>query len=168
MNHYILKTLNAKQFQLFENENMIGEVSFKNRMSYKAEISLSGTTAYTLEPQGFFGNKIAVKDRSRKVIEMKQNWQGRIILNALFENFSRTFIFKHKGVFKTGFLLTDEAGLELIDIDQEFFWKKLHYEYRLSVHPAIDKYEYKFAMILLTCYCIIYYKRRDSDASIAT
>jgi len=167
MSDYKVKTIDSKHISLTKNEVSLGDLKYKSRYSFKAEVKMADASAYRFEPKGFWGSTIELKDRFRTVLYFKQNWKGKIIINALFENFNRQFILKQKGVFKSGYVLSDINDRVFIDVTADFKWKKFNYDYTLSVNPELDKLEYKYILLLTAVYCINYYLRRNA-AMIAT
>jgi hypothetical protein len=163
MSDYIVKTIDTKHFSLTQNELPLGDLKYKSRFSFKAEVNLADASAYKFEPKGFWGNTIELKDRYRTVLYFKQNWKGKIIINALFENYNRQFTLKQKGVFKSGYVLCDVNDRVLLDVTANFKWKKFNYDYILSVNPELDKLEYRHILLLTSIYCINYYLRRNAS-----
>ncbi len=162
MSDYIVKTIDTKHFSLTKNELPLGEMKYKSRFSFKAEVKMADASVYKFEPKGFWGNTIELKDKYRVVLYFKQNWKGKIIINALFENFNRQFTLKQKGIFKSGYVLCDVNDRVLLQVTANFKWKKFNYDYILSVNPELDKLEYNHILLLTSIYCINYYLRRNA------
>jgi hypothetical protein len=162
---YMVKSINAKQFCMTKNDKIIGVLKYKNRFSFKAQMTMADASIYTLEPKGFFGNTIELKDNRRVLLSFKQNWKGKIVISAVFENFNRQFIFKHKGIFKTGYLLTDKDDYELAGIQPQFKLKKFNYDYIISANVLLDKFDYKEILLLTTIHCANFERRRNSAAA---
>jgi hypothetical protein len=165
MTEYTVKSITGKHFCMTKDDKIVGELKYKNRFSFKAEITMSDSSGYKLEPKGFWGMTIELKDKYRVLLSFKQNWKGRIVISALFENFNRQFIFKHKGIFKTGYLLTDKDDYELATIQPHFKLKKFNYDYTITANETLDKFDYKETLLLTTIHCANYLMRRDSAAA---
>jgi hypothetical protein len=165
MTEYMVKPVNAKDFCMTQNDKIVGELKYKNRFYVKAQIFMADSKIYALEPKGFFGNTVELRDRHRVLLSFRENWRGRIVIGVMFENFNRTFIFKHRGILKAGYVLTNADDNELATIMPQFKLKKFNYDYTITAHEAMDHFGYKEVLLLTCIHCANYLRRRDSTVA---
>jgi hypothetical protein len=164
MTEYSVKPVHAKVFCMTKNDTLIGELKYNNRFYNKGQIVMADSTRYMIEPKGFFGNSVELKDNRGVLMRFKQNWIGRITIISFFEPYERSFMFKYKGILKAGCVLTDVDNNELASILQKFKFKNFNYEYSITAHEMMDRIVYKEILLMICINCTQYLRRRDSAA----
>jgi hypothetical protein len=139
-----------KTFRLTDNENLLGELAYKNLFSYKAEITLTNSDRYDIKSVGFFGTSIAVTKNETEIANLKMNWKGQIVMTFQDE---QEFVFKAKGVFHNKYVIENKEEEELIRFDPTFNWGKFNYNYEISY----DKRPQDILFVLLGVYAANYY-----------
>ena len=139
-----------KTFRLTDNENLLGELAYKNLFSYKAEITLANSDHYDIKSVGFFGTNIAVTKNETEIADLKMNWKGQIVMT--FQD-GQEFVFKAKGVFHNKYVIENKEEEELIRFEPKFNWGKFNYNYEISY----DKKPQDILFVLLGVYAANYY-----------
>ena len=139
-----------KTFRLTDNEHLLGELTYKNLFSYKAEIILTHADHYDIKPVGFFGTSIAVTKNETEIANLKMNWKGQIVMT--FQD-GQEFVFKSKGLFHNKYVIENKEGEELIQFDPKFNWSKFIYNYEI----LYDKKPQDLLFVLLGVYAANYY-----------
>ncbi|MCI1186887.1 hypothetical protein MON38_05605 [Hymenobacter sp. DH14] len=62
MQHYQVKSVDTKHFRLTQADTEIGELEYDSWFSFTAEIMLADRTRYAIQPKGFWGTTIEIKD----------------------------------------------------------------------------------------------------------
>ena len=138
-----------KTFRLADNEQLLGELTYKTLFSYKAEITLTNSDHYDIKSVGFFGTSIAVTKNEMEIASLKMNWKGQIVM--IFQD-GQEFVFKAKGVFHNKYVIENKEE-ELIRFDPKFNWGKFNYNYEISY----DKKPQDILFVLLGVYAANYY-----------
>lgn len=156
MGQYKANSTNAKNFKLtFKNEN-IGELIYKKWHSFKADILMEDGKKYQLEPKGFWGSIIGLKDGTKTLLSFTMGWNG-IEINTFFDYKKATYLLKLNGLLSNKFVLIDVNNYELLAAESDFKWKKLNYDYNIETSRVFDKLENKDLLLLTILHCINYY-----------
>jgi hypothetical protein len=139
-----------KTFRLTDNEQLLGELTYKSLFSYKAEITLTNSDHYDIKSVGFFGTSITVTKNEIEIANLKMNWKGQIVIT--FHN-DQEFVFKAKGVFPINYVIENKEEEELIRLVPNFNWGKFNYNYEIS----FDKKPQDMLFVLLGVYAANYY-----------
>ena len=139
-----------KTFRLTDNEELLGQLAYKNLFSYNAEITLTNSDHYEIKPVGFFGTSITVTKNETEIANLKMNWKGQIVLT--FQD-GQEFVFKAKGVFHNKYVIENKEEEKLIQFDPKFNWSKFNYNYDISY----DKKPQDILFVLLGVYASNYY-----------
>ena len=74
MGHYKANATNSHNFSLTFDNQKVGELVYKKWYSFSAEIQMTDSTKYQLEPKGFWDSKIELKDDTQTLLEFKMGW----------------------------------------------------------------------------------------------
>jgi hypothetical protein len=156
MGQYKANATNSKNFSLtFENQ-IIGELIYKEWYSFNAEILLSNGAKYQLESKGFWNSIIELKDDTKTLLEFKMGWKG-IIIKTFFNDKENTFLLKLNGLLSSKFVLIDTDKTELLVAETDFKWNKLNYDYNIETTQDFDNFYKKELLLLSILHCINYY-----------
>jgi len=139
-----------KSFQLTDNEQLLGQLTYKNLFSYNAEITITNSDSYEINPVGFFGTSITVTKNEMEVANLKMNWKGHIVMS--FQN-GQEFIFKVKDGFHEKYVVENKEGEKIIQFEPKFNWSKFDYNYEI----LYDKKPQDILFVLLGVYTSNYY-----------
>lgn len=157
MAEYQAKSLNSLSFELTRDNGSIGKLSYKNWFTFSALVEMADHRAYQVEPKGFWGTTIEVKDADKLLLSFSMNWHGDIVVQTYFNNQNNGYLFKHRGLLKESFILADQAGTELLEMKPDLKWKKLSYEYQIITFKNFESLPAQ-ELLLLTClHCANYY-----------
>ena len=90
------KSTDKKTLQLTENGQQLGELIYESLFSLKAEINLTNSDLYEVQPVGIFGTSITVTKNGIEIANLKMNWRGHIVFS--FQD-GKEFVLKAKGIF---------------------------------------------------------------------
>ena len=139
-----------------ENEK-IGELNYDNWFSFKFELLLTTGEAFQVEPKGFWGTTIELRKAGVVLLNFKMHWDGNIIIKTRFENEESNYNLKYKGIFKTSFVLQDENEKVFLEIQPDFQWSKLSYDYIISTTDEFDQISHNKVLLLTTVHCANYF-----------
>jgi hypothetical protein len=140
----------SKTFRLTENEQLLGELTYKSLFSYDAEIVLANSDRYAIKPVGFFGAAISVTKDGTEAANLKMNWKGQIIIT--FPS-GQELVFKAKGVFHNVYVLENKEEEKLMQFNPKFNWGKFNYNYEITY----DRKPQEMLLVLLGVYASNYY-----------
>ena len=157
MKEYKVKSADTKHFSLTINDQEIGRLIYEKWFSFKAEMFLGGSNIYQIEPKGFWGTTIELKQNEKNLLNFKMNWNGNIIINTRFDETERDFILKHKGILKDSYVLLNKEEEQLLVIQPDFKWSKFNYDYTISTTDNFDNLSFNGILLLTTIHCVNYY-----------
>lgn len=157
MKVYKVRSADTKNFSVTTNDQEIGKLKYGKWFSFKAEMIVEGGMTYQIEPKGFWGTTVELKQDETILLNFTMNWNGNIIINSRFDETERDFILKHKGIFKESYILTNKEGEDLLVIKPDFKWNKFNYDYDIVTTDHFDKLSFNTILLLTTIHCVNYY-----------
>jgi len=153
------KSTDRKTFQLTENGQQLGELTYENLFSFlKAEIKLTNSDLYEVNPAGVFGTSIIVTKNGIEIANLKMNWRGQIVFS--FQE-GQELVLKAKGIFfHNKYILENKDEEKLIQFDPKFNWSKFDYNYDITY----DKKPQNILLVLLGVYASNYFIASMSGA----
>lgn len=144
-------------FDVIKDDQLFGKLTYKSWFKFNAVIELAINASYQVEPKGFWGTTIEVRDGENVVLKFKMNWSGEIVILTNHNNIEAGYIFKHKGIFKNSFFLTDQEGTELLVLKPHLKWKKMNYEYQITSSDTFETLPNKELLLMNSLHCANYY-----------
>ncbi|MGV3503445.1 MAG: hypothetical protein ACO1O1_07030 [Adhaeribacter sp.] len=157
MTQYQAKLLNSLTFEVTKEDELVGKLTYESWFKFNALIEIANNSTYQVEPKGFWGTTIQVKDGEKVVLEFSMNWNGEIILQSYFAGLEKDYIFKHKGIFKESYLLIDRDGVEQLVMKPDLKWKKMDYEYQVTTSETFEALSNKEILLMASLHCANYY-----------
>ena len=157
MTEYQAKSNNSLSFDVTKDDKLIGKLSYKSWFKFNAVIEIANNTNYQVEPKGFWGTTIELKDGEKVLLKFKMNWNGEIVVQTYFNDFEKGYIFKHRGVFKESFILIDQEGIELLVMKPHLRWNKMNYEYQITTSDTFETFSNKEVLLMTSLHCANYY-----------
>lgn len=157
MAEYKAKSGSSLNFELTQGDQLIGKLIYKSWFKFNAGIELSDNISYQVEPKGFWGTTIELKDNEKVLLKFTMNWNGQIVINTYFDGTDKSYVFKHKGLFKESYILVDEDGTELMVMKPQMKWKNLSYEYDVSTSDEFEALTYHKILLMISLHCANYY-----------
>lgn len=154
---YQARSSNTLSFEVSKADQSIGILSYKSWFKFNAVIQLANNSTYQIEPKGFWGTTIELKGGDNVLLKFKMNWNGEIIIQTYFDTVEQDYVFKHRGVFKESFIVTDKEGTELLVMKPHFKWNKMNYEYGITTLEAFDAFPNNEILLLNALHCANYY-----------
>ncbi|MDR6403301.1 MULTISPECIES: hypothetical protein [Chryseobacterium] len=156
MAEYQAKSINSLYFEVTNNDKLIGKLIYKNWFKFSAEIEILNSK-YQIEPKGFWGTTVELRDGGNVLLKFTMNWNGDIVVHTYFNNIEKDYVFKYRGIFKDSFALTDEHGTELLIMKPNFKWNSLNYEYQITTTDAFENFSQKGTLLINSLHCANYY-----------
>jgi len=90
------------------------------------------------------------------------NWNGSVIIDAKLGDVESHYIFRNKGILKSGYVLLDSEEEVLAVIQPDFKWSAFNFDYDITTSEVFDGFEHTVkghdALLLLTIvHCANYY-----------
>lgn len=157
MAEYYAKSSNSLSFEVTREERLIGKLTYTSWFKFNAVIEIADGRTYQVEPKGFWGTTIELKDHERVLLKFRMNWNGEIVVQTYFDGIKNGYLFKHRGIFKESFVLTDQDGVELIIIKPHLKWTSMNYEYQITTSDAYETFPEKEIVLINALHCANYY-----------
>ncbi|UOQ71787.1 hypothetical protein [Hymenobacter cellulosilyticus] len=157
MADYLIKSTDTRTFTLLAEAAVLGELKYTEWFSFKAMLVLTNGPSLRIEPRGFWGTTIEAKDGDVVVLSFKMNWDGNIVLKSRLGGTNRAFVLKNQGLTKSGYVLLDKHGQELLTIRPDFKWNKINNDYSVSSSELFETFASKETLVLMAIHCANYY-----------
>ncbi|HCM33267.1 hypothetical protein [Chryseobacterium sp.] len=164
MAEYYAKSNNSLNFEVTNDDKLIGTLSYKNWFKFNAIIDIAAYKSYQVEPKGFWGTTIELKDGEKVLLKFRMNWNGEIIVQTYFDGVKESYVFKHRGIFKESFVLTDKIGSELVIMKPNFKWNLMGNEYQMITSDTFENLSNKEVLMMISLHCANYYMSMMSAA----
>lgn len=165
MAEYQAKPSSSLVFDLTQGDKSIGKLSYKGWFKFDALIEMANSSTYPVEPKGFWGTTIELKDNGKVLLKFNMNWSGEVVIQTYFQDIEKGYVFKHRGIFKESFTLTDQEGIELLVMKPHLKWKLLNYEYEITTADKFESFPNKDVLLLTTLHCANYYMSMTSSGT---
>lgn len=166
MAEYYAKSSNSLSFEVTREEKLIGKLTYTSWFKFNAVIEIADGQTYQVEPKGFWGTTIELKDHERVLLKFRMNWNGEIVVQTYFDGVKSGYLFKHRGIFKESFVLTDQEGVELMIIKPNLKWASLNYEYQITTSDAFETFPEREIVLINALHCANYYMSMIASAVI--
>ncbi|MBB6329627.1 hypothetical protein HNP24_000577 [Chryseobacterium sediminis] len=157
MAEYYAKSSNSLSFEVTKEETLIGKLTYASWFKFNAVIEIADGQSYQVEPKGFWGTTIELKDHERVLLKFRMNWNGEIVVQTYFDGVKNGYLFKHRGIFKESFVLTDQDGVELMILKPHLKWASMDYEYHITTSDAFETFPDKEIVLINALHCANYY-----------
>ena len=118
-----------KTFQLKDNEKLLGQLIYKNLLSYNAEIILTNSDSFEIKTSGISGTSITVSKNEIEIANLKLSWKGNIVMT--FQD-GKEYVFKCKGTFHRYYIIENTNEEKLIQFKPIFNLGKFRYNFEIS------------------------------------
>jgi hypothetical protein len=152
MTGYHAKSNSSLSFDLTKDDKIIGKLSYSSGFKFNALIEIANSN-YKVEPKGFWGTTIELKDKEKVLLKLKMNWNGQIVVQTYFNDIEKGYVFKHRGFFKESFILADQEGIEPLVMKPQVKWNKLNYEYQVTISDIFESFSNKEILLMISLHC---------------
>lgn len=157
MAEYQANSTSQLNFDITKGDVLIGKLIYKSWFKFNATIELANNKSYEIEPKGFWGTTIEVKESDNVLMKFKMNWKGEILIQLISNHIEKGFLFKHRGIFKESFLLADDQASELLVMKPHIKWNKMNYQYTLTTSDSFESFDAKELLLIASLHCANYY-----------
>lgn len=157
MEQYQAKSVDTKHFRLMKDGTEMGRLEYESWFSFKAEITLADHTRYAVQPKGFWGTTIEIKQQEQLLLDFKMDWKGQILIRTIFDGPEDYYILRQKGLFKSTFVLLHQEETELLQLEPDLKWSKMSYDYQITTTDGFAPLARKELLLLTAIHCANYY-----------
>lgn len=157
MAEYQTKSTDSLSFDVTKDNKSIGKLSYKSWFKFNAVIELANNRSYQVTPKGFWGTTIELWDAEKRLLKFGMNWNGDIVIQTFFNDFEKEYAFKHHGIFKSSFVLTDQEETELLVMKPHLKWSLMNYEYEITTSETFEALPEREILLMNSIYCANYY-----------
>jgi hypothetical protein len=158
MKKYQAISTDTRHFNVLCEDKAIGKLNYVKWFSMQAEIILDqDTSSYKIAAKGPWSATMVLSKDDIALLNFKINWSGQIIISTNFDGLEKNYTLKHKGMFKSAYLLLDDAGEELMEIQPDFKWSKLSMDYAIFANDNFDKIKQKELLVITIVHCTNYF-----------
>ncbi|WBA43686.1 hypothetical protein [Hymenobacter canadensis] len=157
MADYQVKSHSTRTFTLREADAVLGELTYTEWFSFKALLNLSDSPPLQIEPKGFWGTTIELKEQGEVLLSFKMHWNGNILLKSRMGGVNQTFVLKSRSLLKNEYVLLNKADQQLLLIRPDFRWNSANYDYTISSNEDFEALAAKHVLLLIAVHCTNYY-----------
>lgn len=157
MAEYQAKSNSALCFDLTQGDKLIGKLSYKSWFQFNALIEMTNNRNYQVEPKGFWGTTVELKDNEKLLLKFQMNWNGEIVIQTYFNAIEKGYVLKHKGFFKESFILVDSEEIQFLIMKPHVKWSKMSYEYQITTSEVFELFPDKEVVLMASIHCANYY-----------
>jgi hypothetical protein len=157
MAEYQAKSISPLKFELTQNDHLIGKLLYKSWFKFDASIVMANNANYQVEPKGFWGTTIEIKENEKVLLKFQMNWSGEIVIQSYSNDTEKGYVFKHRGLFKESYVLENQEGLELLVMKPSLKWSKMSYEFHITTTDAFESFSDKEVLLMTSLHCANYY-----------
>lgn len=168
MAEYLVKSTDARTFTMLANATVLGGLKYTEWFSFKSLLTLTDGTTYRIEPKGFWGTTIELKDEETVWLSFKMHWNGTIVLKSKLGGVNKAFVLKNQGVLKNHYTLLDKDGQELLTIQPDFKWSKVNHDYTVNSTELFETLAAKHVLLLAAIHCANYYMHMMVSSTMIT
>lgn len=139
-----------------------GRLVYKNRFSSKARIVDPELGSFEIVPVNFWKTQVEVRDDTRAFVLLKRKWNGVTLVQTCFGANEEEYTFRHKGFFKSRYLLLDKDEREMLVVKTLFIWKKFWYNYTIEVNDSFRRRSHHRLLTTLMVYLCKEHKSRQA------
>ncbi len=161
---YQAKLNDSKSFEVTQDNNLIGKLTYQSWFKFNASAMLGNGSTYQIEPKGFWGTTIELKDNEKVLANLKMHWNGDIVIQVDLTNVETGYVLKPKGLFNISFLLSDQNKNDLLVMKPHLKWNKLHCEYEIESSQDFEESSDKSLLLLISLHCANYYMSMASGS----
>jgi hypothetical protein len=154
---YQAKLNDSMSLEVTQSDNFIGRLTYESWFKFNSSLVLSGGSTYRIEPRGFWGTTIELKDNEKVLAIFTMHWNGEIVIQADLTNTQSGYVLKPKGLFNQTFLLADHNKTVLLTMKPHLKWNKLRCEYQIESSKDFESSADKSLLLLLSIHCANYY-----------
>jgi hypothetical protein len=153
MSQYSAKLSDTLTFELIKNEKIIGKLKYAKWFSFSVNLEIESSSEFKIEPTGFWGTTMELKDNCKVLLKFQMNWKGEIVVQSFLDNIENGFILKNIGILNDSIILIDKDGLELMTIEPHYKWKYMNYEYKINTTEIFDIKTNQDILLLAAIHC---------------
>jgi hypothetical protein len=153
MKEYIVKSEKGRKYRLFDGVRELGLLSYSKWFSMNSEIEFSDYKKLSVISTGFWNNRMIIKNNDFEVASFKMTFKGGILITTK----SKVYRLKPKGIFKSGFVLTDETNETLLTADYRLIWKAMTNDFTFVSSEAFEGISDKETLLMIVLAAANYY-----------
>lgn len=142
--------INKKTYQLMDNGQCEGQLTYIKSFSRKAQITLKNQECYQIKPLGFLKKGISITCNDKEIATLHANWKGQIIINYPDKG---KYVFKTKGLFNKSYTIENSKRKTVLQCKPRTKWGKLQCDYDISYCSMAEQ-----SFILTGIYAANYYR----------
>jgi len=159
---YQAKSTNSLIFDLTQDDRFIGRLRYKSWLKFDASIEMANHKYYHVEPRGFWGTTVELKENEQVLAKFTMNWNGEIVIRTFDNSVEKGYILTHKGIFKESFVLVNQNGTELLIMKPNLEWFKMSSEYQIIANDDFERLQNKELLLMTSLQSANYYMSLSS------
>ncbi len=146
-----MKTIDSKNYVLEQNKTFLGKFTYDSSFSSnKATIQMENEPTCRIENESAWKSDFITKQNDTPLFRSKMNWHSNMIVSTLKEKEKKSYTLKSKGFWGCTHALLDQNSNELLEIKQEYQWRKFNYDYAITSSETFEALNHKTPLLFST------------------
>ncbi|MFN8273405.1 MAG: hypothetical protein U0X58_00835 [Flavobacteriaceae bacterium] len=166
MKPYKITALVPGQYQVCQEDQIIGHWIYPKWHERQSEIKLSDGRVWQVKPKSFWGNATEIFDAHGILAEFKMCWNGSMEIQIFKPEQTYVFYFQLKGFWKTSYRLLNQNRQELCTLIPDVKWNRTHYDLSIETSDEFEQLESKDIILFAMVLCANYHIKSISSAAV--
>lgn len=166
MKPYKITALVPGQYQVCQENHIIGHWIYPQWYAKQSEIKLSDGRIWQVKPKSFWSNATEIFNAQGNLAEFKMRWNGSMEIQIFKPEQKEVFYFKQKGFWKTSYTLFNSNRQELCSLKPHIKWNRTHYDLTIEASDEFEQLESKEIILFAMILCADYHIRSISSAAV--
>lgn len=145
-------TNDSKTIVFLQEQKVMGKLLYTGFFSRKATILDSENREYSIHSPGFWKSSFDVSENGKAVMSFKKRWNGITRVKTFFGSGETGYIFRHKGFFKSRYVLQDKDDREMAVVRVRFKWKGFRYNFDIEINDSLKQESRHFLLVALAVF----------------
>lgn len=155
----------SKVYQLFQEENLLGTLTYPKWYSSNAELQTNAYSNLSFVKESFWDGLLVLKDGETVLLDMKLGWSG-LYINTYFSGQEQRYVLNTGSLLNYKFSLQDMEGHDQLSILVKFSFKNFKTFYELQVNEKLISSAERDVLTLAALHGVNYYLRYIVTAAI--
>lgn len=157
----------SKTIVFYEENHTVMKLVFTGRFSNKASIIDKNDQVFKIAPVDFWKTKLEVRHNQQCLFTIKKRWNGTAEISTNKDSMSSLLLFKHKGFFRSRYIIQDKDDRELAAVRSKFIRKGFRHDYEFEVSDPLKRKAHYFVLLGIMLYLTRISQRQNTGSAVA-
>lgn len=135
-----------------DDHRTVGKLVYAGRLSGKAQIINEENQVFEIVSLDFWKRSFEIRMNGKPLMSFKKKWTGTTHIKTSMGAGETEYIFKHKGFFRSRYVLQDNDDRDMAVVSAKFQWKGFKYDFGIEISDSLKRRQSCFLLIALSVY----------------